>query len=204
MRYGEGLRGSRQFWMARRRELSDMIKQIGSRGLVFFTFSAADLHWPELHDLMPSTENSTEETEMTRHYHQNVINNPHIVAWFFNKRFETFLNDVLRRKWNLEDYWYRFEWQHRGSVHVHGIGKIRNAPEIEWTQMKEDENVMGEVVTYLDSLVTTINPGLNAPIPDRHPCKKRLGELRDDLQDYTELVNKLQRHTRCSPHIVFA
>ena len=29
MRYGEGLRGSRQFWMARRYELTDMIKQIG-------------------------------------------------------------------------------------------------------------------------------------------------------------------------------
>ncbi|CAG8816966.1 1521_t:CDS:2, partial [Cetraspora pellucida] len=199
MRYGEGLRESRQFWMARRRELSDMIKQIGSRGLVFFTFSAADLHWPELHDLMPSNENSTEETEMTRHYHQNVINNPHIVAWFFNKCFETFLNDVLKHRWNLEDYWYRFEWQHRGSVHVHGIGKIRNAPEIEWMRMKEDENVMGEVVMYLDSLVTTINPGLNAPIPNCYPCKKRLRELRDDLQDYTELVNKLQRHMRCSP-----
>lgn len=45
----------------------------------------------------------------------------------------------------MEDWWYRFEWQHRGSVHVHGIGKKRNAP------------------------------------------------------DYIELVNKLQRHTRCSP-----
>src|SRR6266536_6141340 len=53
MRYGEGLRGSRQFWMARKCELSDMIKQIGHQGLIFFTFSAADFHWPELHKLMP-------------------------------------------------------------------------------------------------------------------------------------------------------
>ena len=52
MRYGEGLRGTRQFWMVRRQELSDMIKQIGHKGLIFFTFSAADLHWPELHKLM--------------------------------------------------------------------------------------------------------------------------------------------------------
>ena len=29
MRYGEGIRGSRQFWMARSYELSDLIKQIG-------------------------------------------------------------------------------------------------------------------------------------------------------------------------------
>ena len=60
MRYGEGLRGSRQFWMARRLELSDMIKQIGHQGLIFFTFSAADLHWPELHKLMPDDGDSAE------------------------------------------------------------------------------------------------------------------------------------------------
>ncbi len=30
-----------------------MIKQVGSEGMIFFTFSSADLHWPELHDLMP-------------------------------------------------------------------------------------------------------------------------------------------------------
>ena len=35
MRYGEGIRGSRQFWMARRYELTDLIKQIGHQGLVF-------------------------------------------------------------------------------------------------------------------------------------------------------------------------
>src|SRR3954449_5555323 len=50
----EGLRESRQFWNARRWKLSDMIKTIGPQGLVFFTFSAADLYWPDLHKLMPS------------------------------------------------------------------------------------------------------------------------------------------------------
>ena len=58
MRFGEDLRGSRQFWNARRNELSDMIKQIGTKGLIFFTFSAADTHWPDLHKLMPISENS--------------------------------------------------------------------------------------------------------------------------------------------------
>ena len=53
MRFGEGLRGSRQFWHRRQSELSDMIKQLGSQGMVFFTFSAADFHWPDLHALMP-------------------------------------------------------------------------------------------------------------------------------------------------------
>jgi DNA replication protein DnaC len=106
---------------------------------------------------------------------------------------------VLIKKWNLEDWWYRFEWQHRGSVHVHGIGKIKNAPKIEWEQLREDENSLKEITKYIDSLVTTINPGPNTPVPNNHLCQKRLEELHDDEQDYIELVNKLQRHTRCSP-----
>jgi len=103
MRFGEGLRGSRQFWNARRWELSDMIKQIGSQGLVFFTFSAADLHWPELHNLMPSSGNHAEGETVARRNHQNIIDNPHIAVWFFSKRFEIFFNDVLKHQWGLEN-----------------------------------------------------------------------------------------------------
>ncbi|EXX58670.1 uncharacterized protein LOC114530801 [Rhizophagus irregularis DAOM 181602=DAOM 197198] len=58
---------------------------------------------------------------------------------------------------------------------------------------------MNEVVQYLDNLVTTINPGLDMPVPERHPCQKQKSEIRDDQQDYIDLINKLQRHTRCSP-----
>ena len=58
MRYSEELRRSWQFWNFCRYELTDIIKQIGSQGLIFFTFNAANLHWLELHKLMLSSENS--------------------------------------------------------------------------------------------------------------------------------------------------
>ena len=95
MRYGEGIRGSRQYWMARSYELSDLIKQIGHQGLVFFTFSAADLHWPEFHKLMVDEENMEEGSNSAQKWQQNLVNNPHVAAWFFNRRFEWFLQDVL-------------------------------------------------------------------------------------------------------------
>ena len=80
MQFGQSLRGSRQFWNARRSELTDMIKQLGPDGLIFFTFSAADLHWP-------NSETSPKD------HHQNIVDNPHIAVWFFYKRFEVFFDN---------------------------------------------------------------------------------------------------------------
>ena len=36
--------------------------------------------------------------------------------------------------------------------------------------MKEDENKISEIVQYLDSLVTIMNPGQDMPISERHSC----------------------------------
>jgi ATP-dependent DNA helicase PIF1 len=170
IRYGEGLHGTRQYWMRRRAELKDMIKQLGHQGMIFFTFSAADLHWPDLHQLMPGGENHIEEADKnaSKRRHKDLINNPHIAAWYFEKRFKIFFEKVMIPKWNLVDWWYRFEWQHRGSVHVHGIAKLGDAPKIEWEKMSNNQEIMEEVVHYLDSLVTTINPDLNAFPPNLH------------------------------------
>ncbi len=64
--------------------------------------------------------------------------------------------------------------------------------------MKENKELMNNVMQYLDLLSTTINPGFDAFVPNLHPCQKRSEDLRDDKQDYIKLVNKLQRHTWCN------
>ena len=43
--------GLSPFWNRHRRQLTAMIEQIGSPH-IFFTLSAADLHWPELHRII--------------------------------------------------------------------------------------------------------------------------------------------------------
>ncbi|EXX53021.1 hypothetical protein RirG_247740 [Rhizophagus irregularis DAOM 197198w] len=65
--------------------------------------------------------------------------------------------------------------------------------------MKDNEDEMNNVIQYLDLIVITINLDMYAPISERHPCQKGVEEINDDLQDYVELINKLQRHTKCSP-----
>ncbi|RGB23751.1 hypothetical protein C1646_774059 [Rhizophagus diaphanus] len=87
----------------------------------------------------------------------------------------------------------QFEWQHCGSPHVHhGIGKRKDAPSIDWKKIKEDKDMMNNVVHYLDSLVTTKNPDQDALVPAQHPCKKRSEELRDNLFGYSkEITNDM-------------
>lgn len=52
MRFDSGLRRTRSVWNKRRGELTDMITQIDNPTF-FFTLSAADTKWHDLHMLMP-------------------------------------------------------------------------------------------------------------------------------------------------------
>lgn len=47
--------------MNRSAELMDIIKQLEYQEMLFFTFSAADLHWLNLYKLMPGEDNFAEK-----------------------------------------------------------------------------------------------------------------------------------------------
>ena len=137
------------------------------------------------------------------------------------------LYDTLGAKW----YWFRYEYQGRGSIHCHGTAKLNNDPglcRLTQTALKgflaqklKDENDFPDtseldqdietgqkaadtVCQYVDWLLSTVNP--NPPdkdmwiSPEIHPCQKRHDDIpEDDVQsDYIDLLNMVQRHTRCS------
>ena len=71
-RYVANIAGTNAHWRKVRDNLKAIITTVGSPTF-FFTFSSADMHWPELHALIQqSTNNITSEERR-----QNVINNPH-------------------------------------------------------------------------------------------------------------------------------
>ena len=71
----------------------------------------ADLHWPELHDLL-GVSNCSWQRKL-----QAINENPHIVASYFVKRMrdwnKTFLQKILQEDWS----WLRYENQDRGTIH---------------------------------------------------------------------------------------
>ncbi|CAB4030858.1 ATP-dependent DNA helicase PIF1, partial [Paramuricea clavata] len=71
-RYIGNIAGTNAYWNKVREELKAIITNVGAPTL-FFTFSSADMHWPELHALFGAkTGNATSQIRR-----QNVINNPH-------------------------------------------------------------------------------------------------------------------------------
>ncbi|XP_028408480.1 uncharacterized protein LOC114531038 isoform X1 [Dendronephthya gigantea] len=229
-RYVGNIAGTNSYWNRVRDELKAIITNVGAPTL-FFTFSSADMHWPELHALFNAgtdcqTGNSTSQVRR-----QNVINNPHLVDWFFTQRLESFVKHWLYEKLGAKWHWFRYEYQGRGSIHCHGTAKLNNDPglrKLTQTALKgylakkfKDENDCSDtteldqdieagqkaaetVIQYVDWLLSTVNP--NPPDedmwirPEVHPCQRSHLDIpnHEKPSDYVDLLNMVQRHTRCS------
>jgi hypothetical protein len=120
--YSKNITGSPSYWLWRRTELEALFQQ-AKIGTVFFTFSFADRHWPDLHRLFPGGWN-----EDMKIRDQNINNNPHLVDWFFSFKLNEFLRTIFDQIFETEWRWYRLEWQYRLSIHAHGAARLKNDP----------------------------------------------------------------------------
>ena len=175
---------------------------------VFFTHSAADNQWPELARLLcpDDPDNSSSRSSA-------VIDNPAIADSFFYHRICKFIEAFYVGVLGACDYWFRFEWQHRGSPHVHGVAWFKDAPNVEeLLAATDDEGLIAaaeQITAYVDRLVSTMNPGIAVDGSDadaapsrtanpNHVCNKPYSEVEDFQMDLVELIATCQRHTRCS------
>ena len=204
LHYAASLRGTRQYWFRQRSRLMSMVDTLGLP-TIFFTHSAADLQWPELARLICPEDPESRSSRTTA-----VIENPAIADWFFYHRVQKFVEVFYVGILGATDYWMRFEWQHRGSPHVHGLAWLPNAPDVETllsTSNNSDE-AKDMISRYADSIVSTCNPAVlpdgsnvdDAPPPqtDPHVCNQLYTEVEDYDRDLADLVATCQRHTRCS------
>ena len=93
-RYVGNIAGTNAYWNRVREELKAIITTVGEPKL-FFTFSSADMHWPELHALFKADTDSELGNSTSDVKRQNVISNPHVVDWFFTERLESFVKHCL-------------------------------------------------------------------------------------------------------------
>jgi ATP-dependent DNA helicase PIF1 len=140
--------------------------------------------------------------------------NPHIAAAYLDKRLLVYFKEFMVPLLGITHFWYRFEWQERGSGHIHGFLWLKDAPdanEVEWDLLKREDVVIPdeqsvEMCLFVDIVIESLP--LQSPIPrvddnipllGEHPCSLPRYALRNTKQELADLLNWTERHTQCMP-----
>ena len=182
LHYAKNVSGTNVYWHDAKEQLKATIIQAGTP-TIFWTLSCAEFHWPEFHSLLSSDRESD-----SRVLRDNIINNPHLIDWFFTVRVENFVKYWLYKVMGAEWHWYRFEYAvMRGSIHCHGLAKLQDDPDLcklsqlalkgylanrkiekgffqsdEYEMLQqsinEGKSAEDDICNYVDSIVTAMNP----------------------------------------------
>ncbi|XP_050957725.1 LOW QUALITY PROTEIN: uncharacterized protein LOC127158760, partial [Labeo rohita] len=131
----------------------------------FCSFSSADMRWKNLLFSILKQEGRTETVEELEWADRCELlrRNPVTAARMFDFRWHCFLREVLMSSAHpigkIKDYFYRVEFQQRGSPHVHCLFWIENAPLI-------DKNTDEEVIQFIDKYVTCELPSSDDSLLD--------------------------------------
>ncbi|KAK3907761.1 ATP-dependent DNA helicase [Frankliniella fusca] len=104
-----------------------------------------------------------------------------------------FITEVLVPFLSAYEYWFRFEWQMRGVAHVHGVLWLSGAPNVtNFDKMTDSEKQ--NVISYFNTLISAWNPNCNYVVTANHPCRLKVSQVEDELDDLASLVNTVQKH----------
>ena len=150
------LRNSPAYLETRKKDIFAMIRQL-SLPTWFMSLSAADTRWTDLLKMLAKLNDGIDysEKELENLSWQEktklVQKDPVTCSRYFDHRVQEFLNTVLKSSCEpigkLLDYFYRVEFQQRGSPHIHMLVWIENAPTLE-------TNSEREIVQFVDKYLT--------------------------------------------------
>jgi Helitron helicase-like domain at N-terminus len=133
------------------------------------------MQWQDLHQHLPGFADVATADDRTRRtwVWEGVQNNPHIVAHYLLIRLRAFTDHVLRPLLRFTDSWVRFEWQARGSGHLHALYWIPTAPPLD----VETEEARSRFAQYWGNIITARNPNPSR-LPDaRNPASLALADV---------------------------
>ena len=158
----KNVRASPPFWQEKKKEVMAMVRQLGMPSL-FMTLSAAETQWPELIKILYKVLNdrdiSLEEASALSWMEKAELirKDPITCSRYFDHRMRTLIFQVLSKdngpfKHNkIIDYYYRIEFQHRGSPHVHCIFWLADTPRYVRGNAESKE----QCARFIDSHITT-------------------------------------------------
>ncbi|VDI00589.1 Hypothetical predicted protein [Mytilus galloprovincialis] len=176
IKFMKPVRGTPPYWQAEQKIFFAMIRQLGIPTF-FASFSSADFRWKEIIETIMKQQGDIRNfDELTWDEKCKVLcSNPVTPARMFDRRFKRFLKDVIMSDaqpiGHVIDYFYRVEFQQRGSPHTHCLFWIEDAP-----KFNEDED--DTVTEFVDKYIT---------------CKLPLETEDSELKD---IVTTVQQHSK--------
>lgn len=132
--YIRKLRGSSAYWRTALNELVAQIRLLGPP-TYFVTFSCNDLHWPDMKKaLLIADGRPNEDPQSLDALATQVVveKYPAIVSRHFMIRVSALMKFIRRNTeifgGQVEDFWWRIEFQNRGSPHLHMVLWIKDHP----------------------------------------------------------------------------
>ena len=200
-RYAGNCLGTNGYWSRRKEELVSLCEAKPPH--LWWTLSAADLHWPDL-----------------RRFVADPIHAPHLVDAWFTLRVQEYV------KWFFGDecewIWWRIEYQSRGSAHAHGCSRLKDFADLDalyetaragrFADATAEESALGaeaemELCRIADqfccgmSLDPAADAQADARIPtlfnpdDVHPASVTYDSPISEFVRFGDLLNKVQRHS---------
>ena len=171
------MRGTIAHWQRTKLDLLSMFRTLGPPTF-FITLTADDMNWPDLLYVLAKRAGMdicTEDVESlsTEQKRELLCSDPITTARHFSQRFQkfmAFLKGPSKPIGEVVDYFWRVEFQLRGSPHIHSLWWVKDAPNLQTVEG------LRAVPGFIDQYITT-----------RIPPEGEDDELRS-------LVMRLQRH----------
>ncbi|XP_024120187.1 uncharacterized protein LOC112141313 [Oryzias melastigma] len=183
IRFMQPLRGTPAYWEKTTKDLFAMIRQLGNPTW-FLTVSAAEMRWPEVIQAIKRQQgeevnfealNWTEKTDILR-------SNPVTTMRMFEKRVEALFRDLILSAAQILgrviDFFFRVEYQNRGSPHIHCLLWVDGAPVFD---KDDDQTVCSFISKYISAQL---------PNPTTQP-------------ELYKTVKEVQTHSRNHPKACF-
>lgn len=175
------VRSSPAYWKTEKSNLMAMIRQLGIPTF-FITLSAAETKWLELIAILKKVVDGEDVTEEeaaqipSADVYRLIHSDAPTCSRYFDRRFRH-----LKSTWKpphgpfgnfaMKDYYYRIEFQNRGSPHVHMMAWLKDAPIYD-----PEKNNESDVCQFVDKIIS---------------CKK-VGNTEDSV--LASLVESRQTH----------
>jgi hypothetical protein len=150
------LRGSPPYWEKVKRDIFAMIRQLGIPTW-FTSFSSAETRWVHVLQILGQTVDkkvySDEEVQTFSWFKKQelISKDPVTCARHFDFQVKKFIHGVLKHTTDpigkVKDFFYKVEFQMRGSPHIHMLVWIENAPALE-------ENNTEEIASFIDQYIS--------------------------------------------------